>query len=533
MSRRYDSRTTIFSPEGRLYQVECAMEAIGNAGSAIGILAKDGVVLVGEKKVTSKLLQTSKSTEKMYKIDDHVACAVAGIMSDANILINTARVQAQRYSFAYQEPMPVEQLVQSLCHTKQGYTQFGGLRPFGVFFLFAGYDKNFGFQLYMSDPSGNYGGWRAAAIGANNQAAQSMLKQDYKDNITREEAVQLALKVLSKTMDSTSLTAEKLELVEVLLLPVGVVKYQVCSPDALGKLLVKSGVRRGDFPDSCSDEMKLQIKVDEQSGKIVDACFKTFGCGSAIASSSIGSLIKLVYFSRHADHSNNDKRKKSLKERLGISNGNWRSYPILGGRLHFVNFETRKLNECLDFISSKQLHRGGIDLHTWHSPDDNAIIKAICHEAFTHMEGQKEFVQIDNNDLFPYFLVNIGSGVSMIKIGLAASTIASSFGKTISENKEPSDYRPEDISLSFLRMISYNTGQNINEEICHFLWVLAAGTVLPQMRSVVMASEDRERWRTRPMELSWWKEERELRSGGMRRWVEGPEVVEEERAWES
>ncbi|CAN6890897.1 unnamed protein product [Brassica oleracea] len=83
MSRRYDSRTTIFSPEGRLYQVEYAMEAIGNAGSAIG-----------EKKVTSKLLQTSTYSEKMYKIDDHVACAVAGIMSDANILINTARVQA-------------------------------------------------------------------------------------------------------------------------------------------------------------------------------------------------------------------------------------------------------------------------------------------------------------------------------------------------------------------------------------------------------------------------------------------------------
>lgn len=242
MSRRYDSRTTIFSPEGRLYQVEYAMEAIGNAGSAIGILATDGVVLVGEKKVTSKLLQTSKSTEKMYKIDDHLACAVAGIMSDANILINTARVQAQRYTFAYQEPMPVEQLVQSLCDTKQGYTQFGGLRPFGVSFLFAGWDSNFGFQLYMSDPSGNYSGWKAAAIGANNQAAQSMLKQDYKEDVSREEAVQLAIKVLSKTMDSTSLTADKLELAEIFLLPSGEVKYQVCSPDGLTKLLVKSGV---------------------------------------------------------------------------------------------------------------------------------------------------------------------------------------------------------------------------------------------------------------------------------------------------
>eukprot|EP01018_Ginkgo_biloba_P026691 Gb_31719 [translate_table: standard] len=242
MSRRYDSRTTIFSPEGRLYQVEYAMEAIGNAGAAIGVLAKDGVILAGEKRVTSKLLQTSKSTEKMYKIDDHVACAVAGIMADANILINTARVQAQRYTYAYQEPMPVEQLVQSLCDTKQGYTQFGGLRPFGVSFLFAGWDKNFGFQLCMSDPSGNYGGWKAAAIGANNQAAQSMLKQEYKDDMTREEAVQLALKVLSKTMDITSLSSEKLELAEVFLSHSGDVKYQACSPESLNKLLVKLGI---------------------------------------------------------------------------------------------------------------------------------------------------------------------------------------------------------------------------------------------------------------------------------------------------
>ncbi|KAL6011501.1 hypothetical protein ACLOJK_001949 [Asimina triloba] len=316
-----------------------------------------------------------------------------------------------------------------------------------------------------------------------------------------------------------------------------------------------------------------------------------------------GSLIKLVYFSRHEENSTEDKRQKTIKERLGISNVNRRCYPILGGRLHFVKFETRNLSECLDFISSKQLHRGGVDSHSWHSgnpsQDDviikvifqilttsgelesflievhldsavdfalpcipiiflekatgggaykfadifkeklgvsldkedemdclvagaNFLLKAIRHEAFTHMEGQKEFVQIDHNDLFPYLLVNIGSGVSMIKvdgdgkfervsgtnvgggtywglgrlltkcksfdellelsqkgdnrtidmlvgdiyggmdyskIGLSAATIASSFGKTISENKEISDYRPEDISLSLLRMISYNIGQ--------------------------------------------------------------------------
>ncbi|KAK4843952.1 hypothetical protein QYF36_014722 [Acer negundo] len=274
-----------------------------------------------------------------------------------------------------------------------------------------------------------------------------------------------------------------------------------------------------------------------------------------------GSLIKLVYFSRHEGQSIDDKRKKTLKERLDISNGTRRSYPILGGRLHFVKFETTKINECLDFIRSKQLHRGG---HHWNAEapaNENAVIKAtgggafkfadlfkerlgvsldkedemdclvaganfllkaIRHEAFTHIEGRKEFVQIDHNDLFPYLLVNIGSGVSMIKvdgdgkfqqvsgtnvgggtycglgrlltkcksfdellelsqrgdnrnidmlvgdiyggmdyskIGLSASTIASSFGKAISDNKELEDYSPEDISLSLLRMISYNIGQ--------------------------------------------------------------------------
>jgi len=211
MARRYDSRTTIFSPEGRLYQVEYAMEAISHAGAAVGILAKDGIVLAAEKKVTSKLLEPGKRSEKMYKIDDNLACAVAGITADANILLNYSRLCAQRYLFAYQEPMPIEQLVQQVCDLKQGYTQYGGLRPFGVSFLYAGWDKYYGFQLYQGDPSGNYGGWKATAIGANSQAATSILKQDYSEDMTVKQALLLAVKVLSKTMDSTTLSSEKLE----------------------------------------------------------------------------------------------------------------------------------------------------------------------------------------------------------------------------------------------------------------------------------------------------------------------------------
>jgi len=207
-ARRYDSRTTTFSPEGRLYQVEYAMEAISHAGICVGILATDGIVLAVEKKITSKLLENTNS-EKMYKVDDHLACSVAGITADANILINYARLCAQRYTLTYQEPMPIEQLIVNICDKKQGYTQFGGLRPFGVSFLWAGWDKNFGYQLYQSDPSGNYGGWKATAIGANNQAAQSILKQEYKNDMSLDDAVKLAIKVLNKSMDSTALTANK------------------------------------------------------------------------------------------------------------------------------------------------------------------------------------------------------------------------------------------------------------------------------------------------------------------------------------
>jgi len=232
MARRYDSRTTIFSPEGRLYQVEYAMEAIGHAGAAIGVLATNGVVLAAEKKTTSKLLESDKTSEKMYMVDNNIACAVAGIRADANILINQARLNAQRHLFKYGEPIPVEQLIQQVCDLKQGYTQFGGQRPFGVSFLFAGFDKHFGYQLYQSDPSGNYGGWRATAIGANHSAAQSILKQDYKEDLDLPGALELAIKVLSKTMDSTQLTPDKLEFATL-----SEAGYHVLTEEELQKLL--------------------------------------------------------------------------------------------------------------------------------------------------------------------------------------------------------------------------------------------------------------------------------------------------------
>ncbi|CAG8607421.1 5964_t:CDS:2 [Rhizophagus irregularis] len=194
MARRYDARTTIFSPEGRLYQVEYAMEAISHAGTALGILASD-----------------------------------AGITADANILINYARQAAQQYLFTYDEDIPVEQLVQRLCDLKQGYTQYGGKDCVLL--------VHYGFQLYHSDPSGNYGGWKATCIGANNASAQSLLKQDYKDDITLKEAKELAAKVLSKTMDSTTLSSEKLEFATISLNDENKVVYHLYKPDEIDLLL--------------------------------------------------------------------------------------------------------------------------------------------------------------------------------------------------------------------------------------------------------------------------------------------------------
>lgn len=208
---RYDSRTTVFSPDGRLFQVEYALLAIEQAGACVGVLARDGVVIAAEKKATSKLLAQPKSSEKLYMIDDHVACAVAGLTSDANVLISYLRKVAHNYRLTFQEPQPLEQLVQRVCDLKQGYTQFGGQRPFGVSFLYAGWDRHHGFQLYRSNPSGNYGGWKATAIGPNSLAASSLLKKEFNNDCSIDEALRLAVKVLNKTMDSLTPSPENME----------------------------------------------------------------------------------------------------------------------------------------------------------------------------------------------------------------------------------------------------------------------------------------------------------------------------------
>ncbi|CAE6480493.1 unnamed protein product [Rhizoctonia solani] len=248
----YVVRNPLLNP-GSSSLAEYAMEAIAHAGTVIGVLSKEGVVLAAEKKVTGKLLDTSVvkeggyggSGEKIFLLNNNLIAGVAGLSADANSLVNYSRTSAQQHLFSFNEDIPVEQLVQRLCNLKQGYTQFGGLRPFGVSLLYAGYDPHYEFQLYHSDPSGNYSGWKATCIGANNGTAQSLLKQEYKDDITLDDAISLVIRVMGKTMDSTTLSSEKLEFA-VITLDAGTKKpkAKIYRPTEVDALLNKLGVMK-------------------------------------------------------------------------------------------------------------------------------------------------------------------------------------------------------------------------------------------------------------------------------------------------
>ena len=137
------------------------------------------------------------------------------------------------FLFKYQQPIPLEQSVKGVCNYKQGYTQYGGLRPFGVAFLFAGWDKHFGWQLYQSDPSGNYSGWKATVIGMNNGTGKSLLKTDYKEGSTVDDSLKLAVKILLKTMDATTPSPEKIELSSMKQDANGKVVHVVHSPEVV------------------------------------------------------------------------------------------------------------------------------------------------------------------------------------------------------------------------------------------------------------------------------------------------------------
>ncbi|CAC5414096.1 proteasome subunit alpha type-5-like [Mytilus californianus] len=200
----YDRGVNTFSPEGRLFQVEYAIEAIKLGSTAIGIQTSEGVVLAVEKRVTSPLIEAA-SIEKVFEIDDHIGCAMSGLIADSRTLIDRARVEAQNHWFTYNEKMSVESVTQSVSNVA---LQFGDddadpgamSRPFGVALLFAGIDKK-GPQLYHMDPSGTFIQYDAKAIGSGSEGAQQALQDVYHKSMTLKEACKSALTILKQVME--------------------------------------------------------------------------------------------------------------------------------------------------------------------------------------------------------------------------------------------------------------------------------------------------------------------------------------------
>lgn len=203
----YDRAITIFSPEGKLYQVEYAGEAVKRGWPTVGVKCSSGVVLAAEKRKISQLFDPS-SLEKIYIIDDHAAISPSGLLADARVLVDYARSVAMAHRFLYDEPIDIELLTKDICNLKQQYTQFGGARPFGVALLIAGVDKQ-GARLFQTDPGGVYLGYYATAIGAESTSIIEFLEKNYKYDIDIQQCIELALRALSTAMESVD--ADRIE----------------------------------------------------------------------------------------------------------------------------------------------------------------------------------------------------------------------------------------------------------------------------------------------------------------------------------
>ncbi|MFB6072439.1 MAG: archaeal proteasome endopeptidase complex subunit alpha [Halobacterium sp.] len=197
----YDRGITIFSPDGRLYQVEYAREAVKRGTPSIGVRTAGGVVLLVDKRINSSLMEAS-SVEKIHKADDHVGVASAGHVADARQLVDFARRDAQFNRLRYEEPIGVETLTKDITDHIQQYTQIGGARPFGVALLVGGVDDGGEPRLFETDPSGTPYEWKALAIGENRQKVQSYLEDNYREDLTLDEGVELALRALGEIRDS-------------------------------------------------------------------------------------------------------------------------------------------------------------------------------------------------------------------------------------------------------------------------------------------------------------------------------------------
>src|SRR3989338_2366514 len=194
----YDRAITMFSPDGRLLQVEYAKKTVRQGSTAIGIVCSDGIVLVADKRVVDSLV-VPESVEKIWQIDEHIGAAASGILSDARVLIERAQLRAQQNRVTYESEIDTLSIVKDICDLKQICTQSGGLRPFGVSILVAGIDDHTP-RLFETDPIGIFFQYRATAIGEGEVEVEEILHNEYKPDLTIDEGLKLSLKALKKVL---------------------------------------------------------------------------------------------------------------------------------------------------------------------------------------------------------------------------------------------------------------------------------------------------------------------------------------------
>ncbi|MFQ6012332.1 MAG: archaeal proteasome endopeptidase complex subunit alpha [Thermoplasmata archaeon] len=204
----YDRAITVFSPDGRLFQVEYARVAVTRGATTAGVKFKDGVVLMAGKGLSSRLMEAD-SIEKIFEIDGHIGCATSGLVADARVLVDYARIAAQVNKVTYKEPISVDLLVKRVSDYKQNYTQYGGVRPFGTALLIGGADDQ-GVHLYETDPSGAMVSYKAGSIGSGSNTVRETFEEKYNDDMDRDTAVLLGLEALQKASED-KLQADTIE----------------------------------------------------------------------------------------------------------------------------------------------------------------------------------------------------------------------------------------------------------------------------------------------------------------------------------
>ena len=231
----YDLAITVFSPDGRLFQVEYALETVKRGSTVLGIACPEGVVLAAEEKLTSKL-QDPNFHWKIFQIDEHVGAAISGLSSDARVLIDQARVQAQINKLSYDEPIDVEILTKQIGDIQQMYTQNGGVRPFGVSIIFGGVD-NSGSKVFQTDPSGSCWGYKAVALGIGSDTAREVLEAKYIDGMSLNQAIMLAIECLSKIIEG-KLNPQNIMITTI---PTSTKKFQHLTNDEVAEFIAKLG----------------------------------------------------------------------------------------------------------------------------------------------------------------------------------------------------------------------------------------------------------------------------------------------------